>query len=88
MSNVVPPSACLSCGYVSDRAADVFTHHKPSADDITICIACGYLMAFDKKLRMRELTMAEFKEAVTDTRVLKIQQARSEIIEREKNKGR
>jgi hypothetical protein len=48
----------------------------PKSGDITICLYCGHLMAFDDQLSFRGLTDEEMKSIAGDPRVLAIQKAR------------
>lgn len=74
-TSVLPPQACLACGHVMDRHAHMSTKGAPPAipmpGDITLCIQCGFVMAYDENLRFRDLTKKEMEEAIQDERVQK-----------------
>jgi len=74
-------SACLNCGKVCDGATAVGIEGavQPSSDDVTICIYCGHLMAFDANLHFRELTGEEMLEVAADERILAVSRARSKL---------
>jgi hypothetical protein len=59
----------------------------PVEGDITICIKCQHIMAFDKKLRVRPLTDQEVIDIAGDRDILRYQKAighvRSEIKKKE-----
>jgi hypothetical protein len=60
-----------------DAASNAFDdNYEPEPDDITICLYCGHVMAFDKRLKFRELTDDEIKLVADDKRILAIQKAR------------
>ena len=64
MSHPVPLDHCPNCGVPLDRvshAADAKA--TPSPGDLTVCLYCAHLLAFDDELQMRELTEAEKVEA-------------------------
>jgi hypothetical protein len=71
---------CLNCGTLLDGAACVEEgeprEHRPKADDITVCIKCGHVMAYADEGALRELTEAEMCEIAGDERILAIQRAR------------
>jgi hypothetical protein len=59
-----------------DAAASMSGEHSPEPDDISICLYCGHLMAFDGDLKFRPLTDAEMVQVAGDPRILAIQRAR------------
>jgi hypothetical protein len=73
MTTHLPPQACLSCGYVMDRHAQVAERSDPIAvpkpGDFTLCFRCGFVMAYDNKLEFRHLTPLEVTEVEQDKRV-------------------
>lgn len=75
---VVPTSKCTACGYVCDAATcpsnDTAT---PRPGDITVCIDCGHLMAFDDQLYLRDLTEDEMCEIAGDKMLLVMQKVRT-----------
>jgi hypothetical protein len=78
-SKRTPSSACISCGAVSDAAAPVGGDTKPSPGDITVCLYCGHVMAFDENLNFRSLTNDEMREIAGDERIVAINRARSKL---------
>jgi len=83
-TNDIPAGACLDCGEALDAATSVGdSDSTPSSGDVTICIKCGHIMAFDDLLRLRELTGEEIVDMAGDPRIIAIQKARVEI-EKEK----
>jgi len=64
-----PPAMCLRCGHLCDAATLVGKGGSPCPGDVTVCIACAHVMAFDKRLRLRDLTAAEIKEVKQDDKV-------------------
>lgn len=72
---------CLACGYKVEAATQLGegTKGSPKSDDVTCCIACGYIMAFDGDLKFRVLTPSEEVEILSDERVLAVQQAIREV---------
>jgi hypothetical protein len=73
----VPPCACPECGYVGDQVMGVSTEHKPVPGDLSLCIHCACLSAFDDDLKLRPPTDDELFAAATDRRV---QAARAAIL--------
>jgi hypothetical protein len=56
------PTACLNCGTLLDHALSTKGDHVPQPGDMSICLQCHHLMAFDDNIRLRELTDAELIE--------------------------
>lgn len=81
----LPESECLRCGKKVD-AASCFSDESavPQSGDVTIYIACGYLMAFADDLSYRELTEEEVLKVPLDE-VSRLQNARKRIDEQKKN---
>lgn len=75
---IVPPSKCTACGYLCDAATCPRDDNaKPNPGDVTVCINCGHLMAFDDNLTLRNLTEAEMIEVAGNKTVLAIQRTRA-----------
>jgi hypothetical protein len=73
----------LRCGHFLDSAAAV-TKEKPKpkgprAGDLTVCIDCGHVMAFDAKIKLRNLTRTEQRRAAKDRNVRLVQRAIAEL---------
>ena len=81
----VPESRCLSCGALHDGATGVDVSseliEKPDPGTITVCFACGHIMALDEELLLRELTDDEAREIAGDPRIIAIQRARKKMSE-------
>jgi len=75
----IPVSSCTNCGTILDAATSVGDHGIPSEGDVTICIKCGHIMAFDSDLALRDLTGEEIVEFAGDPRIIAIQKARVEL---------
>ena len=76
-SRQVPESPCPSCGKTMNAALSVDGGDHPSPNDITLCLYCGHIMAFDERLHLRNLTDAEIKKAAGDPLILQVQRARA-----------
>ncbi len=66
---------CLKCHTMLSGSSGIVTEDDvrdviaPSAGDITICIKCQHVMAFDERLRLRELSEMEMAQALADPRI-------------------
>jgi hypothetical protein len=76
----MPESKCLACGYTFDAASGVTGAEHPQAGDISLCLRCGHLMAFNADLTTRALTDAEMLEVAEDPRILEVQRARKHVM--------
>lgn len=72
----IPSSPCTNCGKQLDGATSVDCDAPPDPGDMTVCIYCGHLMAFNEDLQLRDLTPAEQINVAGDERILAIQGAR------------
>jgi hypothetical protein len=55
---------CPGCGHKLDAVTAPFdAAARPSPDDRTVCLNCGYVMKFDDELRLIDLTVDETIEA-------------------------
>lgn len=78
---IVKGNDCLSCGTHLDACSGIETGGgAPSPGDITICLYCGHLMAFNDELGLRNLTEDEAHEIAGDHRILAVQAARKEVL--------
>ncbi len=50
------------CGHELTVSTDVIEEKRPEKDDITICIRCCHLYAFNEDLSLREITIDEVNE--------------------------
>lgn len=78
----LPASCCTACKKELDRASGVGNSDKPEPDDITICLTCGHIMAFDDDLSLRDLTEVEIYNAAGDYRIIAVQNARKKMQEK------
>jgi len=76
----VPKAVCVSCGYAPDRASQVDGDSKPAPGDISICLKCGHLSAFETDLSLRPLTDYEIIEIAGDQRIIAAQRARAAVL--------
>jgi hypothetical protein len=67
-------SACLGCGKVIDAATGIGHKRRPKPGDITICLSCGHLQAYDWGMRLRALTDKEMFDVAGDEQILAIQE--------------
>lgn len=82
----VKESKCTACGMKADGATCIEGNHAPSAGDVTVCVKCGHIMAFDTDLMLRELTNKEMIEIAGDPSILLIQNARKRGLGRRSEK--
>ena len=81
----VPPCKCSACGTIQDAASCVGSDAKPSPGDVTVCIDCGHIMAFDDSMKLRELNDEETSAIAGDPRLLALQWARGKAKEKVKH---
>ena len=64
----VPESSCLSCGHRMDHVGspDGRPIEPPNDGDLSLCIRCGGVMAFDSSGRLRGMTRAEIDSLMAD----------------------
>jgi hypothetical protein len=77
----MPRDHCLACKHKFNRALGIDGEGPPDSGDITICIACGHIMAFADDLKVRELTAGEMIEIAGDRRIIDAQEARAKAHE-------
>lgn len=65
MINEMPTCNCPYCGHEFNRASSLTDKSKPSPGDLTLCIKCSLVMAFDDDLRVRPLNAGELKDLLT-----------------------
>jgi len=66
----MPKRCCPICGAAHDAATNLDSGSIPKPGDLTICISCGYVMAFTDDLSFRKLTEPKQAEAYADPRIL------------------
>jgi hypothetical protein len=77
---MVPESTCPECGKKLDAATDPTDEtNRPKPGDISVCVYCGSLFAFDFDMRLRAVTPEEEMEIMDNpelrTLILKIKMA-------------
>lgn len=72
--------ACLHCGEHLDQATNAISDDMPSPNDITICLHCGHLMAFDDDLKFRPLNKDEEREIDSDMHVMRLLDIRAHFM--------
>jgi RNase P subunit RPR2 len=85
MQHRIKMNECPSCHKQLDAASSVDDNLRPEPGEITICLYCGHIMAFDDDLSFRELTSKEMIEVAGDPRILAIQRARQEVMKKSKS---
>jgi RNase P subunit RPR2 len=68
----IKASYCSSCKKVLDGTSCVDDEDKPKSGDITICLYCGNLMAFNDDLILRQLTEGETSMVANDESIQKL----------------
>lgn len=71
-----PHCHCLACNSIIDACTNMTADTQPRGGDITICLDCGHIMAFEADLTLRNLTAAEMISVAGDPEIIKIQKAR------------
>jgi hypothetical protein len=74
---------CPHCGYEMDGLAPLKGETRPVAGDVSICLKCSAALRFTDDLK---LVLEDRPEVLSDSEILKVQEAAREIIERA-NKG-
>jgi hypothetical protein len=83
----MPMDHCLKCGTLFDEATRAAGGAgRPKPGDFTLCLHCGHIMAFDKDRRVRQLNSFEILTAVSDIRILKIEEIRQQVMKEYKDK--
>lgn len=67
---------CLNCGHRTNAATDFLHGTKPKPNDISICLECGHVMAFNDQMRLRSLTEEEIIEIAGHDELVLLQNAR------------
>lgn len=75
-----PKNKCLDCECPFDAASNAYGKSQPKTNDITMCIECGHLMAFNEDLTVRALTDAEIVSIAGDKRIIDAQRARQFVM--------
>jgi len=76
----MPATKCLECGHELDAMSGIGNDVKPVAGDITICIMCGHIMAFNADLSLRELTDAEAMSVAGDPIIIGFNAIRAKAV--------
>jgi hypothetical protein len=79
MTTKMPAQHCLACGNTVDAASNIekkepsgvvgLRAHRPKPGDVTLCIRCGCIMIWNKRMQFRYPTKAELKHLAADQRV-------------------
>ena len=80
----VPESACISCGKIFDVVSDVLAENMPIPGDVSICLYCGELAIFDKRMMLRPLKESEIS-AIPFMDLQRLQAARLAAFAERKN---
>ena len=75
-TNRLDSDKCLGCGKLINAATDVVASREPEPGDITICLDCGHIMAFDVNLKVRPLSDEEIIRVAGNPIILRMQDAR------------
>lgn len=78
----IPEGECTSCGGKLDAASNFKEGETPRPNDISICINCGHFAAFSDDLSLRELTDKEVIEIAGMPELVKMNNARAEMVRR------
>ena len=82
----IPVSRCTCCGHKLDMAMAVGAARPPKRGDFTICIRCGTILVFGKKLRLREPRGKEFHDIAGDSDLIAAQKLLKIVTEEEKKR--
>ena len=82
-----PKTHCTQCGYTFTAygPAVAGNNPKPRPGDITMCLNCGHVQAFNDQLTFRELTKDEALEVALDEHVQEMQRRRLFVMNRRKH---
>lgn len=78
----VPEHFCLACNAKIDSVSNTTGDQKPSEGDITICLPCGHIMAFNKDLTVRELTKQELIDIAGNQHLIKVLEIRGQVMKK------
>lgn len=66
-------SNCPNCNNLLDSHLDIHDPKaRPEPNDITVCIYCGHICAFDDNLKLRELNDEEIRNVAGDPDLLEL----------------
>ena len=73
----LPASECVYCGARHDAASAVGDVGRPKPGDVTVCIKCGGLLAFDDRMLLRKAEDSELENFDYGTRqqIAKVREA-------------
>ena len=66
-----PPTPCVKCGALNDRAARLEDDCVPKPGDVTICFRCHHLMVFADDMTTRNPTDEEIVAIAGDEDVIR-----------------
>ena len=64
---------CLKCGNKLNRASGLGHDEQPEPGNISICVRCGNIAAFDDNLQVRPLTDEELKITNAQDEIMRMQ---------------
>jgi len=73
-------SPCPNCGKELNSACGLDSEDGPSPGDFTVCIGCGYILAFTEDLGVRELTGEEAIEAAGREEIVEFNRIREGVL--------
>jgi hypothetical protein len=90
MTYSTPLDHCLFCGELFDSAMPIgeLGNGSTPSGPFTICLYCGYLMAFGPDRRVRELTSEEMTALADDPQLAEIQKTRRQVMIKAKDDHR
>jgi hypothetical protein len=77
-------SRCRGCRKKLDAVTAILHNDQPEPGNITICMYCGHVQAFDENLKLRDLTDEEIYDIAGDPRILRVQWARWHLMQERK----
>jgi len=81
-------SRCLNCRKMLDSHTEINEEidekRSPNPGDITVCSRCGHIMIYNKQLKFRKPTDKELIEIAGDKRIVKLNEVREAIFEKDK----
>jgi len=86
-SHRIRKSCCTNCDKELDGASSG-ENPGPDPDDITVCIYCDHVMAFDHQLKLRDLTEDEIAMVAGDPRIIEYQKMAAEFRKSKEQKGK
>lgn len=77
---------CPKCGKLIDSHTNITKQHgAPRKEDLTVCVGCGSILKYGKKLELIPLSMKELDEISTNDPKLKAMVFRAQYVIRTAN---